>query len=318
MAGDFRAMLDEVIILLDAGVMIYRRHVSSFLALAGIFSLPAMTITFQLLFTIEDLFEASVEDILLLTSSLLLVPLLMTPPLIRAMQLVLAGHPPSLRNVIWQRPQIGRGLLAVGYSGLLAMMWMTIFFVIFGFFFGISCGVIFFVLYIILFVSVMTNSLFGALFLPLLLFLFLVTYLLYFVFVGAGLLAALYGAQPLLDRTLSLRKAFRVSWSLLFTRFGYNLLVFICAALIFSAIALIVTVAIGVLLPVPFGLLLGTEHPLTRGLSAIAWVIGLAVAMPLVPIWSTLHYQQALIRYTGRDLAHRVAVQQQKLVGQSI
>jgi hypothetical protein len=179
MLNYLRATLDEVMTLLDAGVMIYRRHVSSFLALAGIFSLPAMIITFQLLFTIEDLFEASVEDILLLTSSLLLVPLLMTPPLIRAMQLVLAGHPPSLRNVIWQRPQIGRGLLAVGYSGLLAMMWMTIFFVIFGFFFGISCGVIFFVLYIILFVSVMTNSLFGALFLPLLLFLFLVTYLLY-------------------------------------------------------------------------------------------------------------------------------------------
>ncbi len=318
MLNYLRATLDEVMTLLDAGVMIYRRHLSSFLALAGMFSLPAMIVTFQLLFTIEDLIEASAEDVLLLASSLLLVPFLMTPPLIRAMQLVLGGETPSLRNVIWRRPQVGRGLLAVGYGSLLAIVWMMFFFVTFGFFFGVSCGIILFVTYIVIFVSILSNSSLGVFFLPILLFLFLAIYLLYFVFVGAGLLAALYGAQPLLDHTLPLRKAFRVSWSLFFTRFGYNLLVFICAALIFSAIALIVTVAIGVLLPVPFGFLLGPEHPLTRGLSAIAWVIGLAVAMPLVPIWSTLHYQQALTKYTGRDLAHRVAVQQQKLVGRSI
>ncbi|MBO9337700.1 MAG: hypothetical protein J7464_03155 [Chloroflexus sp.] len=318
MLSNFRATLDEVMILLDAGVMIYRRYLSSFLALAGIFSLPAMIVTFQILLTIENLIEASAEDVLLLVSSLLLVPLLIMPPVVRGMQLVLAGQTPSLRNVIWQRPQVGRGLLAIGYAGLLAIISMMIFFVVFGFFFGISCGLILFIMYIVVFVSILSHSSFGMLFLPILLFMFLAIYFLYFVFISAGLLAALYGVQPLLDDKLSLSRAFRLSWRLLFSRLGYNLLVFICAALIFSAIALIVTVAIGVLLPVPFGLLLGTEHPLTRGLSAIAWVIGLAVAMPLVPIWSTLHYQQALIRYTGRDIAHRIVVQQQKLVGRSL
>ncbi len=318
MLSNFRATLDEVMILLDAGVMIYRRHLSSFLALAGIFSLPAMIVTFQILLTIENLIEASAEDVLLLVSSLLLVPLLITPPVIRGMQLVLAGQTPSLRNVIWQRPQVGRGLLAIGYAGLLAIISMMIFFVVFGFFFGISCGLILFIMYIVVFVSILSNSSFGVLFLPILLLMFLVIYLLYFVFISAGLLAALYGVQPLLDNKLSLSRAFRLSWGLLFSRLRYNLLVFICAALIFSTIALIVTVAVGILLPVPFGFLLGAEHPLTRGLSAIAWVIGLAIAMPLVPIWSTLHYQQALIRYTGRDIAHRVVVQQQKLVGRSL
>ncbi len=318
MLSNFRATLDEVMILLDAGVMIYRRYLSSFLALAGIFSLPAMIVTFQILLTIENLIEARAEDVLLLVSSLLLVPLLIMPPVVRGMQLVLAGQTPSLRNVIWQRPQVGRGLLAIGYAGLLAIISMMIFFVVFGFFFGISCGVILFIMYIVVFVSILSNSSFGVLFLPILLFMFLAIYLLYFVFTSAGLLAALYGVQPLLDDKLSLSRAFRLSWGLLFYRLSYNLLVFICAALIFSTIALIVTVAVGILLPVPFGFLLGAEHPLTRGLSAIAWVIGLAIAMPLVPIWSTLHYQQALIRYTGRDIAHRVVVQQQKLVGRSL
>lgn len=51
-----------------------------------------------------------------------------------------------------------------------------------------------------------------------------------------------------------------------------------------SVASFIVTIAMALLLPAPFGLILGVDHPLTCELRAVAWVIGLAVIMSLLPI----------------------------------
>ncbi|ABY36591.1 MAG TPA: hypothetical protein DEF43_06930 [Chloroflexus aurantiacus] len=306
MRSTLRSTLDEVMILLDAGVALYRRHLARFLVLAGLFSLPAMVATFNLLLAIDDIAEAGIEEISLLGLSLFLTSLLMIPPLTRATRIALEDEVPSLRSVLWRWPRLDRWLLATAYGGCLIPVWLMLFSTVSGILFGMCCGVIGLAAYVVVFASVMANTALGFLLLPVLIVATLIAYLLYIVFMGAGLMAALYNVQPLIDDTIPLAEAFRLSWSLLFARIGYNLLVFVCAALIFSVASLIVTIAMAVLLPAPFGLILGANHPLTRGLSAVAWVIGLAVAMPLLPIWSTLHYRWRLNRYKGRDLARQI------------
>ncbi|MCX7859752.1 MAG: hypothetical protein N2385_06660, partial [Chloroflexus sp.] len=186
---------------------------------------------------------------------------------------------------------------------MMALLWVLVFSSASGFLFGAGCFVL--ILLITVFSTALTSSAFIFI-VPFIVIIALAVYFFYLALCGSGLVAALYSVQPLLDDTISLGSAIGLSWSLLFQRFFYNVLVFVCAALIFSAVASIVTLAIAVLLPAPFGLLFGAEHPLTRGLSAVAWVIGLTAAMPLLPIWSTLHYRQVLAERTGVDLARRV------------
>jgi len=309
----FRTTLQEVFSLLDTGVSLYRRHLIVFAGLAGLFSLPAMLVTFSLLFSIGDLSDATFTDFLLVVFGLLLTSLLMIPPLTQATSVALAGQPLSIAGIIWRWPRIGRWLIAFGYGSVLTFIWGFIVLTAGGVLFSVIGCMVFFSLAVI---TSTTSSLTAfVLLFPLVIVAAILTYYLYLVLCGSSLIAALYAVQPVLDDSISLTQAIGLSWSLLFRRFAYNMLVFLCAALIFSVVATIVTLTVGVLLPAPFGLLLGAEHPLTRGLSAVAWVIGLAAAMPLIPIWSTLHYQQALAERNGADLALRIQQLQYLVTG---
>jgi hypothetical protein len=97
------------------------------------------------------------------------------------------------------------------------------------------------------------------------------------------------------------------SFDLLFFRFGQNLLAFLCASLVFGAAALAITLAIGVLLPLPALFLLGAESLVARAITAAAWVAGLAAALPLLPIWMALLYRRQAAAREGADLAARLA-----------
>ncbi|WP_322489883.1 hypothetical protein [Chloroflexus sp.] len=298
-----RLPLQEAINLLDEGVNLYRRYLSTFALLAALFSMPALLVTFNLLFSLSDLEETFFEDLFLILASLLFTSLLMIPPLTRATRMAVDGQPPSLRSVLWRWPQIGRWIIASVYGGAMALAWVMIM--------SSVSGVLFFVAFCVLVavVAVTSTALSTSaliVFVPLIIIAGLIAYFLYLVLSASGLVAALYSIQPLIDDTIPIGLAFKLSWSLLFRRFYYNVLVFACAALLFSVLAVIVTLTIAVLLPAPFGLLFGAEHPLTRGLSAVAWVIGLTAAMPLLPIWSTLHYRQMLAERNGVDLARRI------------
>ncbi|WP_298405298.1 hypothetical protein [uncultured Chloroflexus sp.] len=298
-----RSTLQEVISLLDEGVNLYRQYLSTFALLAGLFSLPALVVTFNLLFSLGDIEDMLFEDLFLILISLLCTSLLMIPPLTRATRIAVDGQPLPLRRVIWRWPQIGRWIIASIYGGVMALVWVMIM--------SSLGGVLFFIVFCVLFavVAVTSTALSTSaliVFVPLIIIMALIAYFLYLVLSAAGLVAALYSIQPLIDDTISIGLAFKLSWSLLFRRFYYNVLVFACAALLFGVLAVIVTLTMAVLLPAPFGLLFGAEHPLTRGLSAVAWVIGLTAAMPLLPIWSTLHYRQMLAERNGVDLARRI------------
>ncbi len=298
-----RLPLQEAINLLDEGVNLYRRYLSTFALLAALFSLPALIVTFNLLFSLGDLEETFFEDLFLILAGLLFTSLLMIPPLTRATRMAVDGQPPSLRSVLWRWPQIGRWIIASVYGGAMALVWVMIMSSIS----GVLMFIAFCVLIAVVFVTstaLSTSAL--IVFLPLIIIAGLIAYFLYLVLSASGLVAALFSIQPIIDDTIPIGLAFKLSWSLLFRRFSYNVLVFACAALLFSVLAVIVTLTIAVLLPAPFGLLFGAEHPLTRGLSAVAWVIGLTAAMPLLPIWSTLHYRQMLAERNGVDLARRI------------
>lgn len=295
--------LQEVIALLDEGVHLYRRYLSTFALLAALFSLPALVITFNLLFSLDaKISEAFIENLLLIMISLLLTPLPMIPPLTRATRMALDGQPPALRSILWRWPQIGRWMIAGFYGGFMALMWVSVLTTVGGVISGAICSFLFLAAGF----STLLNSSALIVLIPLLFIVVLVVYFLYLVLCGSGLFAALYSIQPLLDDSVTIGSAFQLSQSLLFKRPFSNVLVFFCAALVFSVVSVIVTLTIGVLLPMPFALLFGAEHPLTRGLGAVAWVIGLTAAMPLLPIWSTLHYRRMLVECTGADLARRI------------
>ncbi len=296
-----RALL-QAVALLDEGVRLYRRHFNLFTALAFIFSLPVLLLIFNLLFQANDADPlAEVDAVALAILSLAIAPLLIIPPLARTTRLVLDGQQPSLRQVIFRWPNIGRGIVILIYSGLLVFGWSMLVATSGLVTIGFGCTMLGFLLIFTIAGGPISEVLAPAIVLGI-----GSVYLFSLVICGAGLLAALYCVQPLLDERVSLSRAFAFSFELIIDRFGYNVLVFVCAAMLFSVIALVVTVTVGVALPVPFGFFLGPEHPLVRGLGGVAWVFGLALSMPLIPIWSTLHYRQVLDARSGVDLRRRL------------
>jgi hypothetical protein len=124
---------------------------------------------------------------------------------------------------------------------------------------------------------------------------------------GATYGSFVYGLQSFALETGSAREAMGLSFALLFYRFGYNLFTFVITGLAFAAMAGVVTIAISVLLPLPLIIALGAEAPLAQAVSGFAWLLGIAIAMPLMPIWMALLYKENAERHYGSDLAERIA-----------
>lgn len=124
---------------------------------------------------------------------------------------------------------------------------------------------------------------------------------------GAVYGSVVYAVQPFVQDELPLGAAVRQSLDLLGYRLGQNLLAFLSASLVFGAAALAATLAIGLLLPLPALFLLGAESPVAQAITAAAWVVGLAAAAPLLPLWMALLYRRRRAARQGEDLAERIA-----------
>jgi hypothetical protein len=124
---------------------------------------------------------------------------------------------------------------------------------------------------------------------------------------GATYSSLLFSLQPFVQGNLRFGEALRRSIDMTFYRFGANLLAYICASLIFGALAFGSTLAIGALVPLPLLFLLGSESPIAQGLSAAALLAGLTLALPPLPIWMALLYMRRSAERDGDDLAARVA-----------
>jgi hypothetical protein len=137
----------------------------------------------------------------------------------------------------------------------------------------------------------------------------LVTIVLYgmsLVLSGAGYSWMIYGIQPFVLTTLSIRQAMNHSFDLLFYQFWRNMLVFFGASAIFGALMVAVTIAVGVMLPLPLFIALGPESPWTQGVSATAWLLGLILVLPPMPIWMALLYERNRSDRDGDELIAQV------------
>ncbi|MEI7645362.1 MAG: hypothetical protein WCJ55_13895 [Chloroflexales bacterium] len=124
---------------------------------------------------------------------------------------------------------------------------------------------------------------------------------------GATYSSLIFSLQPFVQGNLRLGAAIQRSLDMTFYRFGANLLVYLCASLIFGVLAIGSTLAIGVLVPLPLFFLLGAESSIAQGISAAAMLVGLTLALPPLPIWMALLYLRRSAERDGDDLAVRIA-----------
>jgi hypothetical protein len=127
-----------------------------------------------------------------------------------------------------------------------------------------------------------------------------------FVVSGATFCSLIFSLQPFSQEQLRFGASIQRSLDLSTYRLGQNIIAWLCASLVFGAIAIAVTIAIGALLPLPLLLALGEDSLVTQGVSAAAWLIGLTLALPPLPIWMALLYQRRVIARDGADLEMRM------------
>src|SRR5215212_1282220 len=120
---------------------------------------------------------------------------------------------------------------------------------------------------------------------------------------GSGLF---YCLQPWVQESRSFGASVQRSLELIGFRFGRNLMVWCLAALLIAAAGLTVMATIGILLPLPLLYALGEEAPATRAATLGAWLIGLMLVLPPLPIWMALLYRQNQAAFEGKDLSARV------------
>lgn len=306
--SNLRAALEPTLELLDTGVRLYRRNFPRLLLLAALAALPLGAVA-ALGFAASWL-ASGLGVLLLLPVSLLALPLSLyvMGALSRAAALAARGAPLSLRDALAIGPLkvLGMGcygtLFALVAGGAVSILSSGCFCIVY--FFGIaglaavdSVGSL---------AGAAGEVAVGVLAVAAVIAL-LVIYVAGLVLNGAVYGSVIYALQPFVHEPLPLRAAMRRSIDLTGYRFGQNLLAFLCASLVFGAAALAATVALGVLIPLPVLFLLGTESPLAQGITVAALVAGASAAVPLLPIWMALLYQQRLAAWRGDDLAARIA-----------
>jgi hypothetical protein len=142
---------------------------------------------------------------------------------------------------------------------------------------------------------------------------FAVIYLLLLAIGGATYSSLIYALQPWAQEKRSFGDSIQLSFDMVGYRFGRNLLAWMLSALLITAAGLSVTLAIGVVLPLPLSFVLGGESPITAALSAAAWLLGLCVVLPPLPIWMALLYRRNLAARSGADLEAKIQAWMQEV-----
>jgi hypothetical protein len=124
--------------------------------------------------------------------------------------------------------------------------------------------------------------------------------------VGAAGGGLFYGLQPWVQEARPFGETVRRSLALIVFRLGQSLLVWCLTALLIAAGGLAVTATIGTLVPLPVAYLIGEESPATQAIALGAWLIGLVVVLPPLPIWMALLYRRNRDAYEGQDLAAKI------------
>jgi hypothetical protein len=109
---------------------------------------------------------------------------------------------------------------------------------------------------------------------------------------GAVYSGLIYGLQPWIHEKRRFGELLSQSFSLLFYRFWSNLGAWCMAAVLFSAVVVVLALAVGVLVPLPLAWLIPGSSDLLEVAFAFVWLLGVLFALPTLPIWMTLLYRK--------------------------
>ncbi len=315
----FQQHFAPILDLLDEGLRLYRRGLASFLLLTALAALPIGLGAIALVFAISQLSEL-LSTLLILGLSLFSLPLSLyvMGALSRAATMVAADEPVQLRRALAIPPL---RLLGMGCYG-------TVFLFVASMAIGAVTSICFCGFYMLIIFGVFALGSLGTIngaagevvfsiaFVVGMLALIGI-YLLSLITNAAVYGSTIYALQPFVQEDLTTGAAARHSLDMVSYRIGANLQVFFSASLVFGAATVAVTLALGVLLPLPALFLLGAESTLARAITAGAWVGGLATGVPLLPIWMALLYRRRHAERYGEALDRRITTLEAELPGAS-
>lgn len=305
-AGGLHATLD----LLDEGFALYRRSFTSFV-LVGLAWLTPIAIATGLLIANAERLGPGWFIVIFLAGLILMLPLLiyLIGGLSRAANAAIEGRPIDLHEALALHPGVvaKAGCFTVTYGILMQFVSSLL---------GIVCICPLYVMGGIASVALVaapdSSGVVQAVLLIVIGLLFTGMYLLGFIIGGIGYSSLLYALQPWLIERLRFSEAMERSVDLIRFRLRRNLLAWGLSALLVFAVGIPVSLAVGVLIPLPALLLLGEESLFAQGIAGTAWLLGLALVLPPWLISMTLLYRRNLAARSGADLARRIEAWREK------
>lgn len=296
--------LQSTLALLDEGLSLYRRNFVAFVLIAASWFVP-VACAVGLVIALGSRLDDAIVVPLLLIAVLLLFPLLiyLIGGLSRAAVTAAAGQRVRFREALAIHPAraAGMGCFSIIYYILAQVVSSTLSLLC-------ICPLYFFGFLVIGGVADITSQS-GALttlIMAVVGLIFVGVYIFALIVGGATYSSLIYGIQPWVQEARPFGESMQRSFELIGYRFGRNLVVWGLAALLVASVGLTVTLAIGLLLPLPLIYVLGTESPIAQAVSASAWLIGFIFVLPPLPIWMALLYQRNRAARDGAELDARV------------
>ena len=296
--------LQSTLALLDEGISLYRRNFTAFVLIAASWFVP-VAIAAGLVIAAGAWLDETLTILLAVVAVLLLFPLLiyLIGGLSRAAVAAAAGRPMRFREAMAIPPlrAASMGCFTIIYylvaqiaSSMLSLVCICPLY-LFGF--AALAG---------LANLSDSGSALGVLGVAFMLLLIAGVYIFTLIVGGATYSSMIYGLQPWVQESRTFGESLQRSFELIGYRFWRNLLAWGLAALLVAAAGLMVTVTIGLLLPLPLTFALGSESPVAQAVAASAWLIGFTLVLPPLPIWMALLYCRNRAAYEGADLEAKV------------
>jgi hypothetical protein len=296
--------LQPILALLDEGMIIYRRHFLGFLLIAASWFVP-LAIAFGVMIGVADWLGEQWVVLLIIVVTLLSLPLLvyLLGGLSRAAAAAVDNQPVRWRAALSIRPRraAGMGCFTLIYLVLMQIVSsaISIIFICPIYLIGIS--------FTAAIGQVTDGSALGAVGLALFSIFFGGIYVFSLMVGGASYSSLIYALQPWVQEAQGFGATLERSFMLVGHRFVFNVTVWALAAAVLFGAGISVLIAVGVLLPLPLIFALGDEAPIVLAIASSAWMIGLVVLLPPLPIWMTLLYRRNSHERAAADLVARVA-----------
>jgi hypothetical protein len=295
--------LQPILSLLDEGLAIYRRHFARFVLIAACWFVPMAILT-------GAMAAGSIWLTPLLSMLLILAVTLLSMPLVvylvgglsRAAAAAIDGRAVSVREALAIPPRraLSMGCFTLIYSIVMQVVSSALTMIcicplwVFGFGFVGVLG------------ATGGESAMGAAALVLVGVFLGGVYLFALLVGGASYSSLIYALQPWVQESQPFGQSIERSFQLVGYRFWRNAVAWALSAALLAAGGVVVAATVGVLASLPLLLLLGTESQAAQAVAGTAWLAGLVLVVPPLPIWMALLYRRNREARSGGDLEARV------------